>query len=313
MQAHGAFGVGGPARKLAIVAHQKATADSDLEAALEEVRAHGASVRVWVSDAPGAAVQLARDAAAMGADVVVAAGGDGTLNEVVTGIMDGVEESARPAVGLLPLGTANDFARAAGIPLDLEAALRLVAEGRPRWVDVGRTMGRWFMNVATGGFATEAAAETSDAVKSLFGKAAYLLTGLTHPQTIGARAGSLRGPGFAWNGHFLAVAIGNGRQAGGGVVLCPDALIDDGLLEVALLPESADVGLAEALRVVVGGLTAVDDAVLRWRTPWVEVISPDEICINLDGEPTRGRRHRFDVVPRSIPFILPARSPLLRR
>lgn len=312
MHARRAFGVGEPSVELTIVAHEKSAAEADLNAAVEQVRRHGGAVSLAISRSPGEAVALARNAAVAGTDVIVAAGGDGTLNEVVTGLMD-VDESDRPAVGLLPMGAANDFARSAGVPLEIEDALRLVLEGRPRWVDVGRANGRWFMNVATGGFATETAAETSDTAKSLFGKAAYLLTGLTHPQTVGARPGNLRGPGFAWSGHFLALAVGNGRQAGGGVILCPDAVIDDGLFDVAVLPESRDVGLPEAVRVLVGGLGAVDDVVLRWKTPWVEVESNEEISINLDGEPTRGPRYRFDVMPRCIPFILPDRSPLLHR
>src|SRR5262245_59747809 len=112
-------------RRLRVVAHARAATD-ELAVAVEALRERGHRIDVRVSDAPGAAARLAAEAARDGVETVVAAGGDGTLNEVVNGL-GRVAPAARPALGVVPGGTANDFAVAAGIPRgDPQAALELV-------------------------------------------------------------------------------------------------------------------------------------------------------------------------------------------
>jgi YegS/Rv2252/BmrU family lipid kinase len=132
----------------------------------------------------------------------------------------------RSSLGILPLGTANDFAHSAAIP-DLTAALQLAANAPPRWIDLGLLNGKPFVNIVSGGFGSRVTVETDPELKRRLGGLAYVLTGIAE---LSANRGSFRAEGFSSEGPFVAVAIGNGRQAGGGVPLCPDALIDDGLL-----------------------------------------------------------------------------------
>ena len=295
-----------------IIIHGKQAENADLRAAVEALRATGREVEVRVTWDAGDGAMFARKACEEGVRTIVAAGGDGTLNEVVSGIFAAVTTHAQPALGILPLGTANDFARSCGVPLEPAGALQLITETQPVSIDLGRLGKRLFVNVATGGFGVQVTAETSEELKRILGAAAYLLTGLQKFTSMASSQGRFRGPGFAWEGNFLVLAVGNGRQAGGGHVLCPEATINDGLLDVTVLPEiaSGELGttLSDLLRNGVGG---AEFSVERARLPWLELESESELTINLDGESLTGTSFRFEAQPRALRVHLPPGCPLL--
>ena len=118
------------------------------------------------------------------------------------------------------------------------------------------------------------------------------------------------GPGFSWAGKLLVLAVGNGRQAGGGHVLCPDALLDDGLLDVSILPDPPREERAEALRDLIreGKASLLRHAVTA-RVPWLELEAPEAMQVNLDGEPISGTRLRFEVLPGALRVCLPVHGP----
>jgi lipid kinase YegS len=285
----------------------------DVRAAVRAVRDDGFHVDVHVTWEGGDAARFARRAANEGFGVVIAGGGDGTVNEVVSGLVDrGNETEPSPSLAILPLGTANDLARACRIPLDLLSALRLAVSGPAALIDVGRVNGRCLLNMATGGFGTYLTVATPNELKKLLGGAAYLLTGLTHFTSIRPERGRLTGPGFAWEGAFLVLAIGNGRQAGGGHKLCPEALLNDGLFDVRILPRLPNEELAEALRDLLReGLDAVHRTLVSARVAQLDIETDEALQINLDGEPITGTRFRFELLPRRMPMKLPPDCPLL--
>jgi lipid kinase YegS len=295
------------------VLHGKAAMREDVRGAVRAARNEGYEIDVRVTWEGGDASRLAHDAAQAGYTVVVAGGGDGTVNEVVAGMIEGVEEAtSSPSLAVLPLGTANDLARACGIPIDPFAAMRLALSGPRASVDVGLANGRPFVNVATGGFGTQVTVATPPELKRVLGGAAYLLTGLTHFGSIRPERGRLSGPGFAWEGAFLALAVGNGRQAGGGHQLCPEAMLNDRLLDVRLLPQLPRDEIPEALRALLrDGLDGVQGTLVGARLPWLEVEAEAGIQINLDGEPVTCTRFRFELLSRQLPMQLPAGCPLL--
>ncbi|MGD9644800.1 MAG: lipid kinase YegS [Pirellulales bacterium] len=302
-------------RSLFVVLHGKQAGNPQVREAVAAVRQAGHRVDVRVTWEAGDAPRMVREAVANHVDTVVAGGGDGTINQVVDALVcaggDSIGADERPALGILPLGTANDFAHANEIPLDPVAALKQIANSPARAIDVGRVGERTFVNVATGGFGTQVTVETSEDLKRVLGGAAYLLTGLTRFSSIHGSTGSFRGPDFAWQGKFLVLAVGNGRQAGGGHLLCPNAWIDDGLLDVSILPDVALVDLPAALgNLMRGGVAAVEQTVVRVRVPWLEIRSDSPLDINLDGEPISGREFRFEVRPGAIRAHLPG-SPML--
>jgi lipid kinase YegS len=295
-----------------LVLHGKAAMRDDVRQAVHAVRSDGFRIDVRVTWEPGDAARFAEDGTRAGHDLVLAGGGDGTVNEVVAGMMRGAADApASPSLGVLPLGTANDLAHACEIPLAPEAALRLSLARPSAIVDVGQANGRPFINVATGGFGTQVTVATPPELKRVLGGAAYFLTGLTHFTSLKPEHGRFSGPGFAWEGAFLVLAVGNGRQAGGGRKLCPEAMLDDGLLDVRLLPLLPKEDVPDALRgLLQHGLAGI--RVVSSRVPWLDIETEERLQVNLDGEPLEATRFRFEALPRRIPMRTPEGCPLVR-
>jgi lipid kinase YegS len=290
-----------------LILNGKAADDPRVGAALTSVRETGRAVEVVVTEKAGDAPRLAREAVEDAREglisTIVAGGGDGTVNEVF-----GAGIEAKPPEGcsfaVLPLGTANDFARTIGIPADdLTYAMMIAAGDTPRPVDIGRFDGKPFFNMATGGFGARVTAETDPELKKRLGGLAYLLTGVSRFGDLSGSTGRFRAEGFEWEGAFIAVAIGNGRQAGGGVVLCPDAVLDDGVLDLTILPEMTGVERASALLDWINPVTgsAMPEAMAKTvQSAWIEFESHEHLFVNLDGETVEKTSFRVDVVPKSL-------------
>ncbi|EXF44482.1 lipid kinase [Pseudomonas sp. BAY1663] len=294
--------------KALLVLHGKQALNETVREAVRQQRELGWDLAVRVTWEAGDARRQVLEALDAGYRQLVAGGGDGTLREVAEALLSSQVDAS---LALMPLGSANDFARAAGIPLEPFEALALLDEpAQP--VDMGEMNGQLFVNMATGGFGSKVTATTSEELKRVLGGGAYLLTGLTRFAEIQSTQGHFRGPGFDWQGEFLALGIGNGRQAGGGQLLCPQATINDGLLDVCIVPAPADtVGTLGTL--LSGGLLGVEAVSVSARVAWLEVEAPESIDINLDGEPFSGERLRFEARPGALRLHLPADSPLLLR
>ncbi len=297
--------------RVRLVVHAQRVDGEVVRRVLARGREVGLAIDVRPTFEPGDAAAIAEESARVGVKTLLACGGDGTLNEVISGVVAS-GRSSRCTVGVVPLGTANDFAVAHGLPLDPMLAFEVARTSLAVPIDLAQMNGRLFVNVATGGFSAKLARRTSPAIKKLLGRAAYLLTGVLHFGEVGAQRAELRGPGVAWSGELLALGVGNARLAGGGLPVCPAAMIDDGMLDVAVLPSLGEpdaITLLEAL--AVGGFAGLETQVQRARVPWLEIESDDEVHVNVDGEPLRARTLRFDVLPRAIRVHLPPSSPLL--
>ncbi len=300
-----------------LVLNGKSAGDEAVREAVSALRAGGQPLSVRVTWEAGDADRYVREAITANAAVIIAGGGDGTLSEVAQALAHaGDDAQALPALALLPLGTANDFASAAGIPVEPLPALRLAADGDAVPIDLLRVDGdgqvRWCANLASGGFGTEVTVDTHDGLKKVLGGMAYVLTGISRLGRIEPVRARVHGEGFDWQGGFIALGIGNGRQAGGGQVLCPDALLDDGLLELTLVPE-----LAGELMPTLGTLfsegrrAALEQVAERARLQelWIEAEQP--MTLNLDGEPLQARRFHVRCMPGRVRMHLPAGCRLL--
>lgn len=294
-------------RKALLILHGKQAMNEDVRAAVHALRERGWQLDVRLTWEGGDAQRLVDEALEAGYPHLVAGGGDGTLREVAHAMARAQSDAS---LVLLPLGTANDFARSAGIPLEPEVALALL-EAPATSIDLGEVSGEVFLNMATGGFGSQVTANTSEDLKKVLGGAAYLFTGLTRFSELSAASVSLHGPDFHWEGELLALGIGNGRQAGGGLVLCPEALVDDGLLDISILPAPQEV--VGTLRDLLSGGLGLDSMFVRARLPWVEIKGSQGLDINLDGEPLQGDSLRFRVLPAALRVHMPADSPLLSR
>ena len=299
-----------------LILNGKSAGDDDLRAAVQTLRESGIALEVRVTWEDGDAERYVAEAIADGVDTVIAAGGDGTLSEVAATLAHrDANAEALPSLGLVPLGTANDFATAAGIPDGLLAALQLVREVVAAPLDLLRIDAddgiHWCANLASGGFGTEVTVETDEGLKKMLGGLAYLITGIARLGRIDPLQARLRGPDFAWEGDLIALGIGNGRQAGGGQALCPDALVDDGQLDLTIVPDlSGDVAATVGTLIKEGKHAALDRVATRIRLPWVELASDEPLTLNLDGEPVASRRFRVDCVAGRVRMHLPLACPL---
>jgi lipid kinase YegS len=187
------------------------------------LRDAGVQLDVRVTWEAGDAERYVAEAIADGIDAIVAGGGDGTLSEVATTLAHRDESAeALPALGLLPLGTANDFARAAGIPDTPHAALRLLLQQPATPIDLlkldanGTT--HWAANLASGGFGTQVTTETHEGLKKWLGGLAYVVTGLSKLGRIEPLQARLHGPGFARRARgavrprYAAVGVSQARR-----------------------------------------------------------------------------------------------------
>jgi lipid kinase YegS len=290
--------------KALLILHGKQALNEDVRAAVQARREQGWELAVRVTWEGGDAKRLVHEALDAGYTHLIAGGGDGTLRDVAEAMAHAKTDAS---LVLMPLGTANDFARAAGVPLEPAQALALL-EVPPTAIDLGQAGGQIFLNMATGGFGSQVTANTSEDLKKVLGGAAYLFTGLTRFSELKAAYGELEGPGFHWKGDLLALGIGNGRQAGGGHVLCPGAVVDDGLLDISILPAPQEVVGTLLTLMSDGGL---DNMFVRARLPWVEIKVADGLYINLDGEPLKGDDLRFVALPKALRVHLPVGSPLV--
>jgi lipid kinase YegS len=291
-------------RKLRLVINGKAAGDAALRAAVKTLRAKGHTLEPCVTWEAGDAARFAALAVRDGVDVVVAVGGDGTVGEVVGGLVSAGD--SQTAVAVVPFGTANDFATGCGIPKgDPLAALQLAATGPARLIDVGQANDRYFVNVASGGFGAQVTAQTPAQLKKVLGGAAYSLMGLVTAAKMTPYRGKIVMPDGEQHGAMILMAVGNGRLAGGGYPVAPRAMLDDGLLDVMAV---LDVDVREFGALLNELMTLGDEthryAVYRQLSSF-RIESETPLNMNLDGEPVVDTSFDFQVLPRRIRCILP--------
>jgi lipid kinase YegS len=294
-------------KKIQLILNGKAAGNDAFRTAIVQQWAVGHRIKVRVTRKEGDARRFAAEAG--DADLLIVAGGDGTLNELVHGLMD-LPKAARPALGVLPLGTANDFASGCGIPRDPEQALALCLEGQPVAIDVGKANEHWFLNAASVGFGAAVTATTPPELKRLLGPAAYTVMGAILAMNVHHYRGRLTLPDREITGSGPVAIVGNGRQTGGGVQVTPRARIDDGLLDVLVVRQIPPIALLTAAREL-QELSPDGEYISYQQTPWAEVYPEEAIPVNLDGEPVRFTNVRYEAVPRAIRLVVPPNCPLL--
>lgn len=229
----------------------------------------------------GAALEPVRDRLQQSPPaLVVAAGGDGTINEVLNMLVLG-----RSTLGVLPLGTANDFARTLALPLDLEGAIARLAEGQERRIDVGEVDGYRFLNAAHLGLGVETARLTIPALKRLAGPVAYLVAAAMAWRRARPIELAIETPERQWTMPAVQLLVGHGRFFGGGFQIAPEATLDDGLFDVHVLdwPLSFFEAFSWALSLKRGTLRKARGSV-HFRTDRLDVRLSRPVELNLDGE-----------------------------
>ncbi|HVE78814.1 MAG TPA: YegS/Rv2252/BmrU family lipid kinase [Gemmatimonadaceae bacterium] len=290
-------------RNLTFVLHGARAERAPVRHLIDWVRARGHAVEPRVTWRTGDAEAFAREAVTQGADTVVALGGDGTVNEVANAVA-----RTDTALGIIPLGTANDLARQLGIPADVDHAMDVILRCKARRIDAPTLNGRRFLNASVGGVGAEATAETPTDAKAQLGALAYAITGVRKLATLRPLRARFEAPGFEYDGEFVVFAVGNGRATGGGTMLTPHALLDDGLLDVCVVEAMPPAELARlALRMKRGehlGATGVHYA----QVPRLRVTAAEAVAVNADGEPQNASELEYEAGAGAV-LVHAARAP----
>lgn len=251
--------------------------------ALEAGSAEWGRIPVDATQAPGHARELARRAVSEGVELLLAAGGDGTMNEVADGLL-----GSSTALGVVPVGSGNGLARTLGIPLEPGAALRALASGVTRRMDVGVVNGRPFLNVAGAGFDAHVGAEFHRHARrgGRRGILSYVRLSLQAVLRYAPGAFRLEVDGApAYEGRALVVAFANGRQYGAGAVLAPQARLDDGRLDVVVFQATSVAGVLRQIPRLFRGTLARSSAFRGFSLSHGALTSPQPYPFHRDGEP----------------------------
>jgi len=268
---------------------------------------------------PLSAVAQAAQAVREGWDIIAVAGGDGTGNEVLNGIVEAslgtpaweAGEPAASAMGLIPIGTGNDFAWCMGVPIgDVAAACRLLAAGNTRVVDVGRVedeLGnvRYFCNNFGAGFDAATTVE-SYKLRYLSGSLVFLVAVL---KTIflyyKAPLVTVRYDEQEMELPLLMVSVANGRRTGGMFLIAPQAVQDDGLLDLSLARQVSRLGIFRLIPYFIRGTHATQPTVTVDRTAHIVISSEQDLPVHVDGEIMRTDAHRLEVraLPRRLRVV----------
>ena len=295
---------------IALVIHGSRADDEQLRALVDEVRSEGIRVRPHVTYELGDAARFAREEAQRGdVHAVVAVGGDGTVNEVVNGLA-----GTGVPLGIIPLGTANDFASQVGIPEEPRHAMDLILREAPVRLDTAELNGRRFLNVSSGGLGAEATFETGAAAKATLGPLAYALTGLKKLVALDALPIHVALPGEELDLDALLFFVGNARTSGGGMPVTPLAAPNDGLLDVCVIERAGRAELARLAVRVARGEHVGEPGVLYRRVPWVTIHGIGDhagipLHVNVDGERAPAVELRYRVWPDDLLVFLPPAGP----
>ncbi len=255
--------------------------------------------------ARGDATRLAQEALADGSELIIAAGGDGTINEVLNGMSS---DWGRATLGILPLGTGNDLARTLAMPTDIAQAATILQAGNVCTVDVvcvESDATRYFINVSAGGFSGALNEHLTDEIKSTWGPLAYVRSALAalpdltdyhmtiqfddeEPQEL-----------LAYN-----VVIANARCVAGGIRIVPEAIVDDGLVDVLVVPAASLPQLALIVPQIVAGRHSDVPELLYRRVRCVRFESQPGMWFNTDGELVGNQPATFTVLPQALRVIV---------
>ena len=265
-----------------------------------------------MSQSAGHMTELAAQAAAGGAERLVVVGGDGTVNEVVNGIAEaeGVE------LAVIPRGTGWDFVRTYGIPRDLDEAVDIARDGDVREIDAGRVSYRswagedahgWFANVASAGISGAIAKRANESSKALGGKISYYWS--TFAVFFGWQTGEMRVAvdDEVREGRMIDVMVANGRYLGGGMMMCPEAEPDDGLLDVLLIGDVTKRDLLLVLPKTYKGRHLPHPRLEPLRGRVVTIDAHEPLPIELDGEQPGTTPARFEVVLKALRLRVPGK------
>ncbi|WP_210143180.1 diacylglycerol kinase [Staphylococcus sp. GDX8P65P] len=214
-------------------------------------------------------------------DVLIAAGGDGTLNEVINGI---AEHPNRPKIGIIPMGTVNDFGRALHLPNDIMSAIDVIIEGHSTRVDIGKMNSRYFINLAAGGQLTQVSYETPSRLKSIVGPFAYYIKGFEMLPQMKAVDLRIEYDDEVFQGEALLFLLGLTKSMAGFEKLVPDAKLDDGYFTLIIVEKANLAELGHIMTLASRGEHIKHPKVHYKKAKSINISSFIDLQLNVDGE-----------------------------
>ncbi len=294
---------------LCLITNAGSGSSGAIEALRPQIEAAGAEE--WPSDSPEHSIDLAEKAARSGRfDAVVACGGDGTINEVVNGLMR-VPEEQRPTLGILPLGTGNDLVRTLCLPADHAAAFAVLTRGYTIALDVFHLQAsdctRYGVNVAAGGFSGAVGEALTEDLKKRWGPLAYLIGAMQALPALTPFHTTLQmDEGAPFDLDVFNLFVCNGRYVAGGKLVDPDAEVYDGLLDVVVVRTGTGAEMTALAAQFMAGTHHESLMLDQYRARRLTLRSEPGLLFNVDGElVTQQPEVRFDLHPGALRVIVP--------
>lgn len=290
-------------------------AGAKLWSSIEAELAHGnLEFEMVRTSAPCAAIHIAEEAKCDGFETVIAVGGDGTLDEVVNGMMRAANGGTGGTLGMIPIGSGNDFIKTLGIT-DWHEGVRRIVAGQSRWIDVGKLTAdhpapgydspvRYFLNSVDTGFGAETAQHAHE-VPHLQGMAMYLAAIAKTLVAYSVPRVTVEFDHQRIEQRSTMIAAANGRYFGGGFIIAPTASVEDGLLDVIVAKGLGRVGILSLLPKVMRGTHIGDPRIRFLQTSRLVIESPDPLIVEADGEIPFIGAHRveIEILPKHLRVI----------
>ena len=279
---------------------------NDLQETVTWLTEHGVPAELCLTERPGHARELAREAAEQGMEMVVAAGGDGTINDVIQALA-----GTETALGVLPLGTVNVWAREVGIPVHTLLAREILLRGIRRRVDLGKAGDRYFLLMAGIGFDAEVTLHAEQSrlkrvgLKVVDYGATTLRLGVTRRPT----RVTLHANGRAKDANVLMILIGNTRLYAGAFSFAKRAMADDGLLDLVVMGDGSIPFRMSVFTRALWRRASLGPYVRYSRFREIELHSQTPLDVQVDGEPIGKLPMKFSVVPQAVTVIVPPDAP----
>lgn len=289
-----------------IIFNPTARSITDRDALLKQLRRLNPK-KLCLTKRAGEAETLARAAIRAGCDYIIAAGGDGTLNEVINGIAI-PHRARRVCVGIVPLGTANDFARSVGVSAGVDANIEILRAKQTAAIDLVRVRSertRYFVNVSAGGFSDLVHEKLTPEIKSTWGQLAYLRSAAAAlPELRTYHTSIVFDDTERLATDLYNVIVANGRYVAGGLPVAPDASVCDGLLDVLLIPKRTAGEMALLAAEMLLGTHLSSGALIFRRAKKIAVRSRPRMSFNVDGELVGDQPAVFQIIPGALDFVV---------
>ncbi|SET71951.1 lipid kinase, YegS/Rv2252/BmrU family [Natronincola peptidivorans] len=247
----------------------------------------------------GEAEKIAKEAVSKKHAVIVAVGGDGTIHEVLNGMI-----GSNKALGIIPAGTGNDLSRTLKLPENPESALELILEGKTKKIDLGKIGEKHFINFASVGLDAVIASEANNIKRWIAGKGAYILAALKGISTFKSRKVQFVIDDKIMLEEVMMITVCNGVFYGGGMKVAPEADLEDGLFDVYVIKAMNKLKLLLLFPTIYMGKHVKYQEVSFYRAKTVTIFSDKQIQINADGEIIENKPLVFEILHRSLEIII---------